>query len=90
MNLLKTLPKKAGIGTVHLEFKRCGKPVCRCGRGLLHGPYAYHHWRERGRQKKGYVPMTSLAETFAALDHQRAQSPTTAEIMRLLKEPSHV
>lgn len=89
MNFPKMLPKEAGIGSVHLEFKRCGKPTCRCGRGLLHGPYVYHHWRERGRQKKAYVAMARLTETLEAIEHQRAQSPTTGEILRLLKELNH-
>ena len=85
MNFLETLPKMASVGSVHLEFKRCGKPKCRCCWGLLHGPYVYRHWRELGRQKKAYIPMTSLNKTLEAIDHQRAQSPTTAEILRLLK-----
>ena len=89
MNFPETLPKNPGIGSLHLEFKRCGKPNCRCSHGLSHGPYAYHRWRERGRQKKAYVPMASLTETFEAIDRRKAQMPTTAEILRLLKEPSH-
>jgi hypothetical protein len=28
----KTLPKT--IGSLHLEFKRCGRPNCRCNRGV--------------------------------------------------------
>ena len=89
MNFPKTLPKMAGIGSIHLEFKRCGKPTCRCGRGLLHGPYAYHHWLQRGRQKKAYVPMRSLTKALEAIERRRDQSPTTAEILRLQKEVSH-
>lgn len=89
MNFLKTLSKNAGIGTVHLEFKRCGKPTCRCCRGLLHGPYVYRLWRERGRQKKAYFSMSSLTKIFEAIERQRAQSPTAAEILRLLKELNH-
>src|SRR5690242_12776830 len=45
----ESLPKMA-IGSVHLEFKRCGRPNCRCRQGLLHGPYLYRHRREGGRQ----------------------------------------
>ena len=83
------LPKRAEIGSIHLEFKRCGKPTCRCSRGLPHGPYVYRHWRERGRQKKSYVAMRLLTKTIEAIDRQRALSPTIAEIMSLLKEPRH-
>lgn len=35
---------------------RCGKAVCRCQRGHLHGPYAFLYWRdERGRQRRRYI-----------------------------------
>ena len=35
---VEMLPKKP-IGSLHLEFKKCGRPNCRCTRDLLHGPY---------------------------------------------------
>lgn len=89
MNIPEKLPKTPGIGSVHLEFKRCGKRACRCCRGLLHGPYAYLHRRDHGSQRKTYVPMSSLTRTLEAIDRQKEQSPTTAEILRLLKEPSY-
>jgi hypothetical protein len=43
------------IGTVHTQWKRCGKPNCRCRNGQLHGPYYYHFWRENGRLRKRYL-----------------------------------
>jgi hypothetical protein len=89
MNNHEKLPKTPGIGSLHLEYKRCGKPTCRCCRGLLHGPYAYLHRRDRGSQKKTYVPMASLSKAFEDIGRQKEQSPTTAEILRLLKEPSY-
>jgi hypothetical protein len=82
----KRLPKIPVGGSIHLEFKSCGKPTCRCS---LHGPYAYLHRRERGRQKKLYVPMASLSKTFENIERQKAQTPKTAEILRLLNESSH-
>ena len=89
MILPETLPKQKPVGSLHLEWKRCGRGNCRCGRGLLHGPYAYLHWRERGRQKKAYVRMAALTATFEAIKRQRVQSPTTAEILTLMKELIH-
>ena len=89
MNFPKTLPKMSGIGSVHLEFKRCGKPTCRCCRGLLHGPYAYHHWLQRGRQKKAYVTMRLLTKAFEAIERQRARTPKIAEILGLLKRQNY-
>jgi hypothetical protein len=85
----ETLPKIA-IGSLHLEFKRCGRPNCRCGRGLVHGPYAYKHWRENGRQKKEYVPMKQLGEITLELERQRAEAARPAEVRRVLKELRHV
>ena len=89
MNFRETLPKNVGIGSLHLEFKRCGKPTCRCFQGLFHGPYVYHHLREGGRQRKSYVAMAALSETFEAIERQRTEMPKIVEILRLLKEASH-
>jgi len=83
------LPKMA-IGSLHLEFKRCGRPNCRCGRGLLHGPYVYRHRREDGRQKKEYVPIRRLSEVALEMEHQRAEAIRPREIRRVLKELKNV
>ena len=48
------------------ERVRCGKPSCRCARGLRHGPYTflrYQYWdRVAGRDRYGreYVPRSEL------------------------------
>jgi hypothetical protein len=85
----ESLPKTA-IGSLHLEFKRCGQPNCRCSRGLLHGPYVYKHWRENGRQKKEYVPMKQFGEITLELERQRAEAARPAEVRRVLKELRYV
>jgi hypothetical protein len=42
--------------TVREEYKRCGKPGCRCNtEGELHGPYIYEYWKEDGRTRSRYV-----------------------------------
>jgi hypothetical protein len=79
------LPKTA-IGSVHLEFKRCGRPNCRCRRGLLHGPYGYRHRREGGRQRKEYVPMKRLSDVMLEIERQRAEAARPTEVRRMLKE----
>ena len=81
----ETLPKRA-IGSVHLEFKRCGRPNCRCRFGLFHGPYVYRHWREGGRQRKEYVPMDRLSDVLLDMERQRADAARPAEVRRMLKE----
>jgi hypothetical protein len=41
--------------TYRQEFRRCGKPSCRCARGELHGPYVVAYYREGKRLRKRYV-----------------------------------
>jgi hypothetical protein len=78
------LPKKP-VGSLHLEFKKCGRQNCRCRRGLLHGPYVYRHRRENGRQKKEYVPMRRLSEVALEMERQRSEVPRPGQIRRALK-----
>lgn len=85
----KTLPKIAA-GSLHIEFKRCGRPNCRCRLGLLHGPYLSWHWREAGRQRKHYVPMRRLAEVLNEIERRRAEAVRPTEVNRMLKELGHV
>jgi hypothetical protein len=77
-------------GSLHLEFKRCGRPQCRCQRGFLHGPYVYRHWREGCRQRKEYVPMKLLGEVLLEMERERAATVRPAEIVRVLKELRNV
>jgi hypothetical protein len=46
-------------GSLHTEYRSCGKENCRCSSGRdedLHGPYYYRHWRdEDGNQQIEYV-----------------------------------
>jgi Family of unknown function (DUF6788) len=79
------LPKNPP-GSLHLEFKRCGRRQCRCQRGLLHGPYIYRHWRDGGRQRKAYVPMRRLSEILIEIQHHRADAIQPWEIIRMMKE----
>jgi hypothetical protein len=82
------LPKRT-IGSVHLEFKRCGRPSCRCSRGLLHGPYVYRHRREGGRQRKEYVPMKRLSDVVLEIERQWAEAARPTEVRRMLEEFKH-
>jgi hypothetical protein len=89
----EVLPKMAGhkCGSLHLEFRRCGRQNCRCQRGLLHGPYAYRHWREGGQQRKKYVPMSRLGEVvLLEMEEYRAAAARPAEVTRVLKALGNV
>ncbi len=86
-------------GAICGQWKRCGRPNCRCARGELHGPYYYRFYREDGRLKKQYLSakcphnqrliQRSLAEREARLEYreyrqQSAQFKADAREARLL------
>lgn len=79
-------PKTQPPGSLHLEFKRCGKPNCRCNDGQLHGPYVYRRWREGGRQRRQHIQISKLATWLIALEEARAEHVTMAEIKRDLRD----
>ena len=81
-NSANTLPKIVPVrGSLHLEWKRCGRPNCRCQTGRLHGPYYARHWREDGRQRKAYVKADNVAATLLAIEaHHKAFPPTSRMI----------
>jgi hypothetical protein len=69
---IKTLPKMLP-GVVCSEWKKCGKPSCRCARGELHGPYYYRYWREAGRLRKVYVARRDVVEVMRCCEARKLQ-----------------
>ncbi len=45
---------KSGI-CYQLERVKCGKEMCKCTDGDLHGPYWYAYYRQNGKLKSKYV-----------------------------------
>jgi hypothetical protein len=89
------------LGSIHCEWKRCGKRSCACTRGRLHGPYWYRHFREAGKQHKVYVRASEVesvqaecSERLTTLRHLKAQRAKTQtpvqqgwhEFRRLIRE----
>jgi hypothetical protein len=63
-----SFPKTAPLrGSLHVEWRRCGKPRCRCTRGTLHGPYWVRRWWENGKQRKAYVRRHQVADVAAGI-----------------------
>lgn len=55
----EVLARKPGLGVSYqLEKVKCGKKVCKCARGELHGPYWYAYWRDGKRVKSKYLGPT--------------------------------
>lgn len=60
----KALPKMMR-GSVHRQFKKCGKTNCKCTRGDLHGAH-YHFVRVSGKLRKRYIKSRDVEEILAA------------------------
>lgn len=58
-------------GTIIPQYVKCGKRGCRCEHGVLHGPYTYHLWEERGRTRKRYVRPEDAEIAKAMIDRRR-------------------
>jgi hypothetical protein len=92
----KTLPKIL-CGTVHREFKKCGKSNCKCARGELHGAYYYHFVRVDRKLKKRYLKASEVEQVKIAClgrrekekeqrTHQRAAWKHLREIREEIRE----
>ena len=77
-------------GSLHPEWKRCGKPTCRCRLGALHGPYWYRHFREDGRQRKRYVPLDRVESELERQAESRRQHAASWSVARVLRELRHL
>src|SRR5687767_3748549 len=71
-------------GSLHLEYKACGRPSCRCARDELHGPYWYRRWSEGSRQRKEYVPTRELERVRTAIAEWRRLHPPAWPIRQAL------
>src|SRR5712691_4769751 len=72
MNSGDLLPK---TGSLQAEWRRCGKPGCRCTRGTPHGPYWYLRWREGGRQRRRYVSREQVNAMREVIERRRRLRP---------------
>ena len=80
----RVLPKIGRApGTLRAEYRRCGKPSCRCARGELHGPYYYHFVRRGGVLVKRYVRAADVERSRAACEQRRARERRRREVSRL-------
>ena len=73
-------------GSLQPEWKRCGKPTCRCARGELHGPYARRVWREGGQTQRQYVPLADVVEVDARCARYRALHMSRREFTRMVQD----
>jgi len=69
IEIAETCPK---IPALVAYTTRCGKPTCRCTRGLLH-PTQYLRWREGSVQRRRYVWAADVPAVRAILEKRREQ-----------------
>ena len=80
-------PKTSPLpGSLHREWRRCGKPTCRCAQGTLHGPYWVRRWWEHGRQRKQYVPRHRVEEVAAGIAAWHRLHPPAWAMRQLLAD----
>lgn len=63
------LPKTSAICR---QFRKCGKPGCKCNAGDLHGPYFFYFYRENGRLRKKYIRKADAAALWEDYTFVRA------------------
>lgn len=73
-------------GCVHAVRTRCGKAVCRCREGDLHGPYFHLVWREHGRRRTRYIPRAGVPAVVEACERYRETHLSWRGFQRMLRE----
>jgi Family of unknown function (DUF6788) len=73
------------IGTVHVQYRRCGRPNCRCRRGHPH-PGFYWLWRQDGRLRKRYLRSEDVEAARAACAERRRRERARREALREARE----
>jgi hypothetical protein len=55
-------------GSIVEDWKRCGRPSCKCAQGELHGPYLVRVWYEGGKRRKAYVKASDAPRVRASIE----------------------
>jgi len=82
------LPQTVGggrLGTVHLQYRRCGSRTCHCRHGERHPAY-YLFWRERGRLRKRYLKAREAESVRSATNYRRLSSALLRGDLRTARE----
>lgn len=74
-------------GCVIAQYRRCGKPRCRCSRPgePPHGPYFFHYWRGEGKARKRYLARGDAPRVAALCDHRRTHRADARATKRLIR-----
>ncbi len=72
-------------GCVIAQYRRCGRPTCRCASGPQHGPYFFHYWRAGGTARKRYIARPDAPRVAALCERRRAREISRRATRRLLR-----
>ncbi len=73
-------------GCVIAQYRRCGRPNCRCASGSQHGPYFFHYWRAGGTARKRYVARLDAPRVAALCDRRRARKISRRAVRCALRD----
>jgi hypothetical protein len=80
------LPKKIAICK---QYRKCGKPSCKCNVGALHGPYYFYFYRVNGKLKKSYIRKADAKKLWEIYslrrDAQKKRAANKREFTKMCK-----
>lgn len=90
MNNPRTTPNKSARalpqvthtkGTVHVQYRACGSPSCRCVNGEKHVAF-FLFWRDGGRLRKRYLRDVEVDGVRAACEQRRQRERRLRALVR--------
>lgn len=77
-------------GTIVLKMIKCGKPLCKCAKGELHGPYPHLQTYVDGRIKTKYLNRKNYKEYRDQLEKCNRVRELKREIRELEKQRDRI
>jgi siroheme synthase (precorrin-2 oxidase/ferrochelatase) len=79
LKISESLPQM--MGSVHVQYRSCGRPNCRCQRGERH-PAHYLFWRVDGRLRKRYIKSDDVEVIRVACERRQQRERRRREAER--------
>src|SRR6266536_3562811 len=81
VNILEGYPSPIIAGSVHIQYRKCGRQNCHCRNDIGHASY-YFFYRESGRLRKKYLRATDVDLYRAACETRRRRKRMERAIVR--------
>ncbi len=76
---------KMTMGTLVKRYVVCGKPGCKCAKGVKHGPFLYLYKAVNGKNIRSYINKKDI-KLIKALERYKLYQQKLAEVRELNKE----